>query len=178
MKLRGAVSSKDEEVGSTDPTVADGSAESPATAKSDLAVKLDRLFELRRKAGEPQMSNAAAAAAIKEETGVSISQTTLWHMRSGSRTKANTEHLRAIAKFFGVPVTYLLEDGFDEDVEAQMKLLVKMRDNGVRNIALRAYGLTPQSLNTISALIDNIRALEQLPPVSSDSDGNVTGDPQ
>lgn len=143
-------------------------------AKSELAMKLDRLFEMRRKADEPQMSNKAAAAAIREKTGVSMSHVYLWGLRNGSNTNPTLLYLRAIADYFGVDPSYLVDPGFDEKIEAELKLVTKMRDVGVRGLALRGSGLTAKSLNSVSAILDTIRQLEQLPPVV---DEDIVGNP-
>ncbi len=43
-----------------------------------------------------------------------------------------------------------------------------MRDAGVRDLAMRASGLTPpQALNSLRAMVDHARQLEQLPPVQA-----------
>lgn len=73
-----------------------GSAEKDA----DLAVKLNRLFEIMRKPNEPPLSNAAAADAITKATGVSISSAYIWQLRNGIKTNPTVQHLRAIADFF------------------------------------------------------------------------------
>ena len=51
---------------------------------NDLAVKLNRLFEVVRKPGQPALSNAAAAAAITAETEVPISPAYLWQLRTAA----------------------------------------------------------------------------------------------
>lgn len=163
---RGALSSKDESAGSV-PGLAD--------AKSELAVKLDRLFDLRRKPHEPPMSNQTAADEITAVTGVSISPAYIWGLRNGSKTNPTLAHLRAIAEFFGVPPSYLIDSGVDENLEKQLAFLEALRGAKVRNIAMRASGITPQSLESVTALLDNIRRMEQLPPVTDD---DAPGDPE
>ena len=118
-----------------------------------------------RKASEAPMSNAAAAAAIQEQTGVSISPAYLWQLRSGAKANPTVQHLRAIAEFFGVPASYLIDAQNDPDIDAQLELLQAMRDAGVRGLALRASGLTPQAITSLAAMIDHVRELENLPPL-------------
>lgn len=137
--------------------------------KSELSVKIDRLFEIMRKPSNPPLSNAAAAEAIAEKTGVSISAAYLWQLRSGLKTNPTVTHLRAIAEFFGVPASYLVDAGLDPHIDAQLRLLQTFRDAGVRDLAARASGLTPQSLESIRIIIDQARQLEQLPPVVKES---------
>jgi transcriptional regulator with XRE-family HTH domain len=133
---------------------------------SDLAVKLNKLFEVMRKPSLPQLSNVAAAEAITKQTGVSISSAYLWQLRNGMKTNPTVQHLRAIADFFGVPPSYLIDRDTDQKIDAQLNLLQALRDSGVRDLAMRAHGLTPQALNSLAAMVDHARQLEQLPPVA------------
>jgi transcriptional regulator with XRE-family HTH domain len=133
---------------------------------SDLAVKLNKLFEVMRKPSLPQLSNVAAAEAITKQTGVPISSAYLWQLRNGMKTNPTMQHLRAIADFFGVPPSYLIDRDTDQKIDAQLNLLQALRDSGVRDLAMRAHGLTPQALNSLAAMVDHARQLEQLPPVA------------
>ncbi|OBJ64213.1 helix-turn-helix domain-containing protein, partial [Mycobacterium colombiense] len=94
---------------------------------SELALRLTKLFEVMRKAGAAPLSNAAAAAAITEKTGVSISPAYLWQLRSGVKRNPTVAHLRAIAEFFGVPASYLIDRNTDPAIEAQLNLLQALR---------------------------------------------------
>ncbi|GAB2720342.1 hypothetical protein GCM10027089_50400 [Nocardia thraciensis] len=139
----------------------------PEGVSTDLADKINRLFEVMHRPSEPQLSNAAAAEAITSATGTSISPAYLWQLRSGLKTNPTVAHLRAIAQFFGVPASYLLDTGTDDALDSQLSLLQAMKDAGVRNLALRASGLTPRTLSSIASIVDRARELENLPPVDS-----------
>ncbi|OBJ00431.1 helix-turn-helix domain-containing protein [Mycobacterium sp. 1465703.0] len=143
--------------------------------RGELAFRLNKLFELMRKAGTPALSNAAAAAAITSKTGVPISPAYLWQLRSGIKTNPTVAHLRAIADFFGVPPSYLVDRATDPALDAQLNLLHALRDSGVRDLAARASGLTPQALNSLAAIVDHLRELERLPPVSPRRDDEADG---
>ncbi len=134
---------------------------------SELSIKLNKLFGIMHKASQPPLSNAAAAEAITDKTGVSISAAYLWQLRNGMKTNPTVTHLRAIAQFFGVAPSYLIDPGIDPDIDAQLNLLEAMRDAGVRDLAMRASGLTPQALNNLAAMVDHARKLEHLPPVQT-----------
>lgn len=142
-------------------------AASESAELSELSIKLNKLFDTMRKPSEPPLSNAAAAEAITRKTGVSISSAYLWQLRTGVKTNPTVTHLRAIAQFFGVAPSYLVDPGIDPDIDAQLNLLQAMRDAGVRDLAMRASGLTPQALNSLRAMVDHARQLEQLPPVQA-----------
>ena len=134
-------------------------------ATSDLAAKLNKLFEVMRKPTQPQLSNAAAAEAITKATGVSISPAYIWQLRSGMKTNPTVQHLRAIAEFFGVPASYLIDRDTDEKTEAQLGLMQALRDAGVRDLAMRTSGLTPQAISSLAAMVDEVRKLQDLPPM-------------
>lgn len=133
---------------------------------SELAAKLNKLFEVMHKPSEPPLSNAAAAAAITRHTGVSISPAYLWQLRNGVKSNPTVQHLRAIADFFGVPASYLIDRDTDLKIDAQLNLLQALRDSGIRDLAMRASGLTSQALHSLAAMVDHVRRLEHLPPVA------------
>ncbi|OMC21565.1 helix-turn-helix domain-containing protein, partial [Mycobacterium colombiense] len=128
-------------------------------------LRLTKLFEVMRKAGTAPLSNAAAAAAITKKTGVSISPAYLWQLRSGVKRNPTVAHLRAIADFFGVPASYLIDRDPDQKIDAQLSLMQALRDVGVRDLAVRTSGLTPQAITSLAAMVDEVRKLQDLPVI-------------
>ena len=145
-----------------DSSTVSGTGEPPS-----LAARLERLFDTMRRRDARPMSNAAAAKAITEKTGVSISAAYLWQLRSGKSTNPTVEPLRAIAEFFGISASYLIEAEVDPKIEAQLELIQVLRDAGIRDLAMRASGLTPEAIDSLRAMVDHARHLEKLPPVDS-----------
>lgn len=137
---------------------------------SELSIKLNKLFQTMRKPSEPTLSNAAAAEAITRQTGVSISAAYLWQLRQGMKSNPTVAHLRAIAEFFGVTPSYLIDPGIDPKIDEQLNLLAALRDAGIRDLALRANGLTPEAIDSLRAMVDHARQLERLPPVDASGD--------
>jgi transcriptional regulator with XRE-family HTH domain len=131
----------------------------------ELASRLTKLFEVMRTAGTAPLSNAAAAAAITEKTGVSISPAYLWQLRSGIKRNPTVAHLRAIAEFFGVPASYLIDRDPDQKIDAQLTLIQALRDVGVRDLAVRTSGLTPEAITSLAAMVDEVRKLQDLPAI-------------
>jgi transcriptional regulator with XRE-family HTH domain len=138
-----------------------------ADGGGELAARLNKLFEVIRRPGEAPLSNAAVAAAIADKTGVSISTAYLWQLRAGKATNPRITHLRAIAEFFGISPSYLIDTDVDPKITAQLELLAVLRDAGVRDLAMRASGLTPAAIDSLRAMVDHARHLEKLPPVAS-----------
>lgn len=145
----------------------DPSIEAGTNPSSSLAQRLERLFATVRRRDERPMSNAVAAKAITEKTGVSISAAYLWQLRSGKSTNPTVEPLRAIAEFFGISPSYLIDPEVDPKIEAQLELIQVLRDAGIRDLAMRASGLTPEAIDSLRAMVDHARKLEKLPPVES-----------
>lgn len=132
---------------------------------SDLAAKINELFDTMHKKNKAQLSNYAAAKGIEELTKVSITPQYLSQIRAGEKTNISVVKLRAIAEYFGIPASYLIESGTDERIKSQLEMLRVFRDAGVVDIATRVAGLSPQALVNVAAIADGLRALEALPPV-------------
>src|SRR5208283_3075416 len=88
----------------------------------------------------------------------------LWQLRKGLRDNPTRNHLAALARFFGVSPAYFFDDDAAEVVDAQLSLLAAMRDASVRSVALRAAGLSVESLAAVQVVIDHARRLEGLEP--------------
>ena len=127
-----------------------------------LASKLDRLFQAVRPGGRGEYSYQEVADAIRAEGGPTISATYLWQLRKGLRDNPTRNHLAALARFFGVSPAYFFDDDAAEVVDAQLSLLAAMRDASVRSVALRAAGLSVESLAAVQVVIDHARRLEGL----------------
>jgi hypothetical protein len=129
---------------------------------SSLASKLDRLFAAVRPGGRGEYSYQEVADSIRSEGGPTISATYLWQLRKGLRDNPTRNHLAALAKFFGVSPAYFFDEDTAEVVDAQLSLLAAMRDASVRTVALRAQGLSVESLAAVQVVIDHARRLEGL----------------
>ncbi|VBA62336.1 Nucleoid-associated protein EspR [Mycobacterium attenuatum] len=140
----------------------------PVVAVSpNLAARLNKLFEVMHKKSDPPLSNEAAAEAITRQTGIPISPAYLWELRNGvQETNPTVQQLRSIATFFGAPESYLIEDDPDPSIDVRLSVIRAMRDADVRDLAMRASGLTPEALANLAAIIDHIRELEHLPPIT------------
>jgi transcriptional regulator with XRE-family HTH domain len=101
--------------------------------------------------------------AINADTGAKLlSAAYLSQLRTGQRTEPSHSRLAAIAKFFGVDITYFSDDETARATDEQLEFLTAMRDTGVRAVAIRAAGLSDTALEAVKALIDTARRLEGL----------------
>ncbi|TJZ44218.1 hypothetical protein FCH28_31455 [Streptomyces piniterrae] len=116
---------------------------------------------------------AKLAREIGETTGGAISGTYLWELATGRKRNVTLEQLDVLAQFFDVPSEYFLNDDVAERVNSQLKLLGALRDTRVRNLALRAEGLSPQTLDVLLTMVDEARRLHHLPAPADVDDGDT-----
>jgi transcriptional regulator with XRE-family HTH domain len=129
----------------------------------DLAARLNHLFAVVPGAGGRALWTNDDAAAEMATQGVTMSAAYLSQLRTGKRDNPSARHLAAIAQLFGVPMEYFFDEEVAAKIDADLRLLTAVRDAGVQAIALRAQGLSPQSLSSVADMIEHIRRLEQVP---------------
>ncbi|GAA2421672.1 helix-turn-helix domain-containing protein [Streptomyces pulveraceus] len=119
---------------------------------------------------------ARLAREIRETTGGAISGTYLWELATGKKRNVTLEQLDVLAEYFGVPPEYFLSEDVAERVNSQLRLAIALRDSRVRNLALRAEGLSPAALDAVLTIVEEARKVQNLEPVAGDSgDGNGGG---
>ncbi|MFF3013553.1 helix-turn-helix domain-containing protein [Streptomyces sp. NPDC057939] len=131
-----------------------------------LAVRLDNLFKTVRPKGK-HWTNAEVADELKRVNpdlkagGVYLSQ-----LRTGKRANPSPDLLAALAKFFGVSVAYFFDDEVAESVLSEVAAIEALRQAGVRSVAMRAAGMKKENLQAITAIMDQYRQMQGLPPVT------------
>jgi transcriptional regulator with XRE-family HTH domain len=135
-----------------------------------LATQLNHLFAtVPRPGGRDLWTNEDAAAAMTD-TGVAMSAAYLSQLRTGKRDNPSARHLAAIARLFEVPMEYFFDPEVAAKIDADLRLLVAVRDAGVHTIALRAQGLSEESLSGVAGMIEHIRRLERIPDQPPDTE--------
>lgn len=127
-----------------------------------LAEKIDHLFRTIHRRGRGEISYAEVAEGIRDRGGPTISASYLWELRTGRADNPTKKHLEALADFFGVRPSYFFDEEAATRIEQQLDLLAALRDSGVRTIALRARGLSPEGLAAIRGVIEHVRQVEGL----------------
>lgn len=127
----------------------------------DLARKLNQLFDTVPKPGGGTYSNEGAAQALGE-LGVSVTAQHLWHLRTGRRDNPSFRLLEGIARLFGVPIGYFSDEEVERQVSEQMANLASLRDSGVRSLLMRAQGVSPENVQHLGAILEQIRRMEGL----------------
>ncbi|MZE77565.1 hypothetical protein GTY57_11245 [Streptomyces sp. SID5475] len=123
---------------------------------------------------------ARLAKEIRETTGGAISGTYLWELATGKKRNVTLEQLDVLAEFFGVPPEYFLNEETAERVNSQLKLATALRDARVRNLALRADGLSAESLDALLIMVNEARRVQNLAAFNDQDhmgapDGGPTG---
>ncbi|MDQ1286789.1 MAG: hypothetical protein QG622_354 [Actinomycetota bacterium] len=142
---------------------------SPAVGLS-LADKIDRLFATMHPKDRGEFTYREVADGIKTlladrgEPDGSLSPSYICQLRKGRRTNPTLRQVEMLAAFFKVPVTYFAGSPSEvEAIDAQMSLVRALRDQDVRDIALRASALTPAGLRAVA---DVIATLARVPGMS------------
>jgi transcriptional regulator with XRE-family HTH domain len=144
-------------------------------SRQSLAVQLDRLFRGPRADGRTWKNDQVAAELRRRNPGLRVTGGYLSALRNGGKSHPSIELQQALADFFGVPITYFAGAAVDADIAEQTAAVALLQQEEVRAIALRAIGVQKESLATIAAMLDNIRALQGLPPVE-EIYGNIARD--
>jgi transcriptional regulator with XRE-family HTH domain len=113
---------------------------------------------------------AKLAQQIRERTNSSFSSTYLWELTTGRKHNLTQDTLSILAEFFGVPPEYFLSDEVAARVDAQLELALALRNRKVRAVALRAEGLSDETLDSILTMLDQARKIEKLPPLEEKND--------
>lgn len=109
-----------------------------------------------------------------------LTHASISNIRNGTTRNPGVDSLRALAKFFGVPVAYFLDDDVAEVTDRRMaelkaaaerareveSLAQVLEDNDVRAIAFRLNDLSTASLHKIAGFVEGMRASEGLADVT------------
>ncbi len=126
-----------------------------------FAARLNRLFDTVYPPGRGPHTSAEVIAALKAE-GVTMSAPYLSQLRSGNRTNPSWTTMAALANFFRIKPAYFTDDEYYEKLDKELSWLATMRDEGVRRIAVRAVGLSPEAQEDVLHRVDELRRKEQL----------------
>ncbi|EHI14199.1 helix-turn-helix domain-containing protein [Mycolicibacterium thermoresistibile] len=126
-----------------------------------FADRLNRLFETVYPPGRGPHTSAEVIAALKAE-GITMSAPYLSQLRSGNRTNPSQATMAALASFFRIKPDYFTDDEYFEKLDKELTWLAQMRDEGVRRIAARTIGLSPEAQEDIVKRAEELRRKENL----------------
>ena len=128
-----------------------------------LADRLDHLFRTRHPKDRGPFTPAEVATSINQAAGQRvISSTYVWQLRTGRRDNPTQRHLSALASFFGISPMYFFSDAETDQGTVSPELIAALQDDDLRDLALRADGLSERSLRAIKEMIESARAVEGL----------------
>ncbi|MBA0127263.1 helix-turn-helix transcriptional regulator [Haloechinothrix sp. YIM 98757] len=144
--------------------------DTPHGPEQTLADKLNRLFATCPRADGREYSNQQVASAVQDSGVVrTISPSYIWQLRTGAKDNPTYRHLRGLAEFFGVPVSYFFDDEVSDRVDARLAEIRAERrrvselvsDDQARVMALRAGELSPEGRRQVMDLLDVVYRLER-----------------
>jgi transcriptional regulator with XRE-family HTH domain len=86
----------------------------------------------------------------------------LSQLRSGNRTNPSATTMTALANFFRIKPEFFTDDDYYEKLDRELTFLASMRDDGVRRIAARTIGLSPEAQRDVAEKVDELRRRERL----------------
>ncbi|MDG4830865.1 helix-turn-helix transcriptional regulator [Solwaraspora sp. WMMD1047] len=138
------------------------------------ASKLDKLFNEIRPEGRlgRRYTNEEVASAVKSTNpDIRVTGSYLSALRTGVKKNPSWELRVALARFFGVPPSYFLDDATAPQTDAEIDLAKVANNLGVRQLALRALQLTPEGLAAVTRIVEHVLAADR----ESDAGGQREG---
>ncbi|MEV7726317.1 XRE family transcriptional regulator [Streptomyces sp. NPDC101733] len=147
-----------------------------------IARRLDHLMKELHPPGRGPFNYREIEARIKETAGPgdpTVTHATVNNIHTEKVTNPSVDSLRALAKFYGVPVSYFFDDSVAETTDRRMRELKEgaelarasddladvLQDGNVRAIAFRLKGLSAKALRGIQGVVEGARDSEGLPAV-------------
>jgi transcriptional regulator with XRE-family HTH domain len=132
--------------------------------------KLDELFNRIKKPDGKPFSYGDVAKGIQAEGEPSITAGYIWKLRTGAVKNPGYRVIKAIARFFDVPVAYFFEEERDETERlTEINLARQLKDSPqVQKIALRASSLADAEQEAILAMISAIQKAKTGRPVQAE----------
>ncbi|WP_214369790.1 helix-turn-helix domain-containing protein [Pseudonocardia sp. H11422] len=130
-----------------------------ATGKT-LAERIDHLLKTVHPADRGPYTLEEVSDGIRAQGGQAISAAYLNQLHRGKRDNPTKMNLEAIARFFKVPVAYFFDDTEAQAIDEEIALLQAIRDSGIKDMALRTLGLSPETRQSVARIIEELSDLE------------------
>ena len=131
-----------------------------STARGPLADRLDKLFRSVRRPDGREYSHREVSEAITR-AGEPISHSYIGQLRAGQKDNPTLRHMRALARFFGVPVEYFTSTELAAEVNRELDLLVALKDLRVHAVALR-HAVLPEAEHSLAELTRTVEIIRML----------------
>lgn len=137
--------------------------DSPTEDVPHLAERLDLLFRtVPRTPDSAKLHTSTSVVEALAEQGISVTPNHIRALRTGRRSNPSFRLLAGLADIFRVPLDYFVNDTVAGELHDSLEALAVIRDTGVQQIMLRAHGVSSESLDSVLALLDQIRRIEGL----------------
>ena len=140
-----------------------------ASGSATFADRLNHLFKVVHPAGRGPYNDREVADAITRQ-GHQMSHQYIWALRKGTRPNPTLDTIQALARFFGVPESYLVSGERQSQVDEQLQLLAAVRDADLREIMQRSTALSGPDRAAI------LRIIKGLSAGPADAAGGAAGD--
>jgi transcriptional regulator with XRE-family HTH domain len=134
----------------------------PDRGRPSFAGKLAYLIETVHPPDRGPYSYREIAAGIADHPGA-MTAAAIHQLVSGKQPHPRIHYVEALASFFGVPVTYFFDEDTAARIDDQITQVSAWRDTEARHIAERVVELSPRDRNTVTNLIDTLRAYDEQP---------------
>jgi transcriptional regulator with XRE-family HTH domain len=136
-------------------------------AGDSLAERINALFDAHRRPDGRMWTNEEVATALKKaHPEIKVGGAYLSALRTGKRARPGIDLLGALADFFHVPLSAITDPARPHSLDERLGALDESVRDDVELIALRAIGLNKESLETVAAVLDHVRALQGLPTIA------------
>ncbi|MFD9896118.1 helix-turn-helix domain-containing protein [Amycolatopsis sp. NPDC059027] len=125
-----------------------------------FAEKLTALIDSARVDGRAPHSYRELSAAIERAGGPAMSPAYIQQLATGKRINPKIHYVEALAKLFGVPVTYFFDESEKSDTGSPT--------GEAKLMALRAQELSPQGRRQVMDLLDLVERYERAERDSAD----------
>lgn len=135
-----------------------GSGQGGERQEALIAGRLQRLFDEVQPKGR-RFKQSEVVDAVNAAAGERLlSRQYMSELLRGDKDRPSFEILTGIARFFGVPPAYFTGD--DTSAAEELEVAEAMRRAGIRELALRANGMSDQTLASLRGVIDRILEIE------------------
>jgi transcriptional regulator with XRE-family HTH domain len=127
-----------------------------------LAQRLQHLYDTVRPPGRDRpYSDREVADGVNAAVGEKVTgRTYVYQLRKGPADNPRYKVVLGLSRFFGVPPTYFFSEKEMQRSELPPETVALLHDDSVRDLALRAAGLSEQSREAIRQMVENARTME------------------
>jgi len=125
-----------------------------------FAEKVNQVFETVHPPGRPPYTNREVSRWLEENSTngePTLSENYIGLLRTGKSRNPTIQTIEALARFFGIPPAYFLENGASSSaIHEELQLIASLRDAKVHGIAARAAMLDPDMRSWLHDMVSTL----------------------